>query len=171
MIIKGMNNESYDVASEGKANAGLTLGIIGTGLAALGGGLGNGLGGLFGGSNNQNYVNQKEFDLQKQISAKDMQIAILTAQGDVDKKLVDVYTSINDKVNAVRAEMNSRWEVQAGINTQQAVYNATNNSQIGCLANQVAQLQAMTKLVIPNSSVCPGWGTATVSVSTGTTTA
>lgn len=112
-----MNNESYDVASEGKANAGLTLGIIGTGLAALGGGLGNGLGGLFGGSNNQNYVNQKEFDLQKQISAKDMQIAILTAQGDVDKKLVDVYTSINDKVNAVRAEMNSRWEVQAGINT------------------------------------------------------
>ena len=38
---------------------------------------------------------------------------------------------------------------------QQAVYNATNTSTIACLQNQVAQLQALTKVVIPYTSICP----------------
>ena len=38
---------------------------------------------------------------------------------------------------------------------QQAVYNATNTSTIACLQNQVACLQALTKVVIPATSVCP----------------
>lgn len=44
-----MNGNEFNAASNGKANAGLTLGIIGTGLAALGGGLLNG--GLFNATN------------------------------------------------------------------------------------------------------------------------
>ena len=71
----------------------------------------------------------------------------------------------------VAAEVRANKDEQAGINMQQAVYNGTNTAALGCLQAQVAQLQAMTKMVIPNSSVCPGWGTATVSVSTGTATA
>ena len=38
---------------------------------------------------------------------------------------------------------------------QQAVYNATNTSTIACLQGQVAQLQSLTKCVIPTSSICP----------------
>ena len=39
--------------------------------------------------------------------------------------------------------------------TQQAVYNATNTANIGCMQKQIEQLYGMTKLVIPATSVCP----------------
>jgi hypothetical protein len=30
------------------------------------------------------------------------------------------------------------------------------------MAGQIAQLQSLTKLVVPNTSVCPGWGNVTI---------
>lgn len=59
--------------------------------------------------------------------------------------------------------------VEAQINAQ-AVYNATNNATINCINGQVAQLMALTKLVVPNSSICPGWGNVTVTPATAPTT-
>lgn len=51
MMVKDTSGNEFNAASNGKANAGLTLGIIGTSLAALGGGLfNNGL--LANGANN-----------------------------------------------------------------------------------------------------------------------
>lgn len=47
MMVKDVSGSEFNAASNGKANAALTLGIIGTGLAALNGGLPNG-NGLFG---------------------------------------------------------------------------------------------------------------------------
>ena len=44
------------------------------------------------------------------------------------------------------------------------------NSTIGCIQAQVAQLYGLTKLVVPNASVCPGWGNVTVAPATGGTT-
>jgi hypothetical protein len=77
--------------SSGVAKAGLTLGIIGTGLAALGGGNGNGiLGGLFGGNN-------KTADLQSQVD-------ILTSQKYTDDKYLDMYT----KLIAAKEDSDSR---------------------------------------------------------------
>nr|DAT69570.1 MAG TPA: hypothetical protein [Caudoviricetes sp.]DAT69688.1 MAG TPA: hypothetical protein [Caudoviricetes sp.] len=49
MMVKDVSGNEFNAASNGKANAGLTLGIIGTGLAALSGGLLNG--GLFNAAN------------------------------------------------------------------------------------------------------------------------
>ena len=69
------------VGSSGVAKAGLTLGIIGTGLAALGGGNGNGiLGGIFGGNN-------KAAELQSQVD-------VLTATKYTDDKYLDMYTKL-----------------------------------------------------------------------------
>jgi hypothetical protein len=51
----------------------------------------------------------------------------------------------------------------------QKVYNATNIASVNCIASQVNQLFALTKLVIPNGSICPGWGNVTVSPATTTT--
>ena len=52
----------------------------------------------------------------------------------------------------------------------QAVINAKFESGIDVLGSQVASINAtisgLTKTVIPNANVCPGWGTVTVS-STG----
>jgi 3D (Asp-Asp-Asp) domain-containing protein len=68
--------------SSGVAKAGLTLGIIGTGLAALGGANGgNGiLGGIFGGNN-------KTAELQSQVD-------VLTATKYTDDKYLDIYTKV-----------------------------------------------------------------------------
>jgi hypothetical protein len=82
--------------SSGVAKAGLTLGIIGTGLAALGGGNGNGiLGGLFGGGKN----------LQSEVD-------ILTAGKYTDDKFFDMYERIvaakadsDARTNAVQAQL------------------------------------------------------------------
>lgn len=149
-----------EYASKGIANAGLTTGIIGTalsGLMALGGN--NILGGRMaaGAADSEHLVSRYELQLTQEN-------AVLKAQADVDKKLVEVYNSINDKANSIRESFNA-------FEKEQLVYNGVNTATIGCIQNQVNALMGMTKLVIPNSSVCPGWGNATVTVSPGTTTA
>ena len=40
----------------------------------------------------------------------------------------------------------------------QGVINATQTAQIACLEKQVNMLYGLTKLVVPNSNVSPGWG-------------
>ena len=40
----------------------------------------------------------------------------------------------------------------------QGVINATQSAQIACLEKQVNMLYGLTKLVVPNSNVSPGWG-------------
>ena len=40
---------------------------------------------------------------------------------------------------------------------------------ISCMHGQIAQLQGLTKLVVPNTSVCPGWGEVNVTIPTTTT--
>ena len=46
--------------------------------------------------------------------------------------------------------------------------NGTNTAAIGCIQGQIAQLMGLTKLVVPNTSVCPGWGNVTITAG-GTT--
>ncbi len=162
-------------ASKGMAGAGLGLGIAGTALGLL-----NGLGGLAGGvapmmaaqmSCSENTgVNRFELEQERTISNKDMEIAYWRGQDETNRKITEAYAKLESRINGVAAEVRTNKDEQNGINLQQAVYNGTNTAALTCLQNQVAQLQGMTKMVIPNSSVCPGWGTATVSVSTGTST-
>lgn len=148
-----------EYASKGIANAGLTTGIIGTalsGVMALGGLVGGGRMAAAGAADSEHLVSRYELQLTQEN-------AVLKAQADVDKKLVEVYNAINDKANSIRESFNA-------FEKEQLVYNGVNTATIGCIQNQVNALMGMTQLVIPNSSVCPGWGNATVTVSPGTTT-
>lgn len=153
-----------EFASKGVAGTGLGLGIAGTALGLLNGNGGNGiLGGLFGGNGNcgcseDHFVNRYELAMQNELASKDSKIALLESNIFVDSKIADVYEKLNTKIAGVEAQI-----------CQQAVFNATTNSTLGCIANQVAQLQSLTKLVIPNTSVCPGWGNVTVTPATTTT--
>jgi len=148
-------------ASNGKANLGVTLGAVGTGLAALGGsGI---IGNLFGGSANNNMVSRETFDLSMQLSKSERDNAILSAELNTEKKMVEVFNALNDKINNAVAN-------QTAINSAQAVTNCGFTSAIAVAQNNIAQLLSLTQMKIPNTSVCPGWGTATVSVSTGTGT-
>lgn len=67
------------------------MSIIGTalgGLSALGG-----LGGMIGNVGQVDYLNKSEAILMQQNSAKDAEIALLKANADTDKKLVEVYNA------------------------------------------------------------------------------
>lgn len=107
-------------------------------------------------------VSKETFDLSLRLANSERDNAILTAELNTEKKMVEVYNALNDKINAAVAN-------QTAINSAQAVTNCAVTSQLAVLNNNVATLMGLTKTVIPNGNVCPGWGDVTVSV--GTTTA
>lgn len=169
MRIKGADGHEYDVASSGVGGTGLGLGIAGTALGLLNGG-GNGLlGGLFGNnrgcgcSSSEMPITRYEAEMMQQMGAKDSKIALLESNIYTDQKLADVYERLNAKINANK-------EAQDAVNVQQAVYNGANTAALTCLQGQVAQLFGLTKLVVPNTSVCPGWGNVTITPATTPTT-
>lgn len=168
MKIKGADGHEYNVASQGVGGAGLGLGIAGTALGLLNGG-GGLFGGLFGGNQNcgcsdNMMVNRYELSMQQQLAAKDSKIGLLESNIYTDQKIADVYERLNTKIGAMRDEQNA-------INMQQAVYNGTNTAALNCIQGQIAQLYSLTKLIIPNGSICPGWGNVTVAPATTPTTA
>lgn len=145
-----------EFASKGVAGSGLGLGIAGTALGLLNGGLGNVLGGVPNCADNQ-FINRYELEMENKMVAKDSEIALLKSNIYTDQKIADVYERLNNKIAGVEAAVNT-----------QAVVNATMTGTISCMQGQIAQLQALTKLVVPNSSVCPGWGDVNVTIPTTT---
>jgi hypothetical protein len=148
-------------ASKGVGGTGLGLGIAGTALGLMAGGLnGTGLFNANGGCSENHCVNRYELGLQNEIAAKDSKIALLESNIYVDSKIADVYERLNTKIGGIEAQI-----------CQQAVYNATNTAAVNCMNGQIAQLMSLTKLVVPNTSVCPGWGNVTVAPAAASTTA
>ena len=134
-------------------------------------------GGLFGGGCNAAAVcsdnvavNRYELTMAQALSAKDGEIALLKADKYTDQKIVEAYKDLVGQINGLAAEVRSNRDEQQGINLQQAVLNGTTGSTIACMQQAIAQLQGLTKLVIPNSSVCPGWGNVTITPAASTTT-
>ena len=163
-----------EYASNGKGNLGVTLGAIGTGLGVLGGGLGNLLGGWgmapAAMCSENTPVSRYELNQQKTISEKDMEIAYWRGQDETNRKITESYSKLENRLIGLAAEVRANKEEQVAINMQQAVYNGTNTATIGCIQAQVNQLLGLTKLVVPNASVCPGWGAAKVTVEPATAT-
>ena len=156
-------DKSY--ASKGVAGAGLGLGIAGTALGLLGNG---GIPGLLGGLNGYNgaAVCHENMPVNRYEAAQSARIAEL----ETEVKLRDANTYTLGEINKVRDYVDRRFErVECQLN-QQAVYNATNTAALNCMQGQIAQLMSLTKMVVPNGSICPGWGDVTVSVTPATTT-
>lgn len=144
-----------EYASKGVGNAGLTTGIIGTALGAL-----NGMGGVTNvlgrpRSESDEPVTRYEADMMMKLSGKDQEIALLKADKYTDQKIANLAERVDRRFDLV--------EQQIG---QQAVYNATNNGMISCMQNQIAQLQSLTQLIVPNSHVMPGWGNVNITPAT-----
>lgn len=145
-----------EFASKGVAGAGLGLGIAGTALGVLSGGLGNILGNM--GCNNMynncsenTVVTRYENGLVQEIAKKDTENALLRANIFTDQKIADVFERLNTRLVAMDKENCERF-------AQQATYNATFNGAISCVQGQVNDLMSLTKRVVPNTSICPGWG-------------
>lgn len=153
-----------EFASKGVAGSGLGLGIAGTALGVLNGGLGNLLGGFgmngAGCCDSANMpVNRYELSQETKIAELQSQIALRDANVYNDQKLLEVYKYFDGKIEGINSRL-----------CDQAVWNATQTGAISCMAQQIAQLQGLTKLVVPNTSVCPGWGNVTITPAAATTT-
>ena len=166
-----------EFASKGVAGAALGTGIGGLALGVLNGagGLLNLMGGANCGGCGNGYagsamVNRYELGLVQELAAKDAKIGLLEADKYTDQKIVEAYKDLQGQINAVAAEVRANKDEQYQVNMQQAVYNGTNTSTLQCMQQQIAQLQSLTKLVVPNGSVCPGWGNVTITPAAATTT-
>lgn len=141
---------TYNVGSQGVAGAGLGLGIAGTALGLLSG---NGLN-LFGNNNMQCHDTRV-------ISALESENAKLKSERYTDKVGTEVYAEINKKYIELA-------QFIAEQDKKNAVAEAINAERLHCLSNRVSALEGITKLVVPNSSICPGWGNITITPATTT---
>lgn len=171
MRIKSADGHESNVTGQGQGNLNTVLGAIGTYGALNSGALNGLLGGLGGGCNNgwnrngcgcspvDVPITRYEAQMMQELAAKDGKIALLESNIYTDQKIADVYERLNVKIEATKA-------AQDAVNLQQATFNAANTAAIGCMQGQIAQLYSLTKLVVPNASVCPGWGNVTVAPAT-----
>ena len=137
-----------EYSSNGKGNLGVTLGAIGTGLGILNGG-GNGiLGGILGNGNcgcsEDHMINRYEAAQSARIAELETEVKLRDSNIYTDSKILDLYKYVDGKFGCVEREL-----------CDQRVYNATNTATISCVQGQVAQLAALTKVIIPAGNICP----------------
>lgn len=176
-----------EFASRGLAGTALGFGIGGTALGVLGGGLSRVLNGVAaqpaqpaaavaaqdataamlaaaaataagrGTCSEDHTVNRYEAQKDARIAELETEVKLRDANTYTDNKLLTMYQYIDGELKDIRKTQ-----------CEQAVWNATQTATIDCMGQQIAQLngvlQRLTKVVIPNGSVCPGWGDVEVSV-------
>lgn len=144
-------------ASRGVAGTGLGLGIAGTALGVLNGGLGNILGGFGNACGDNALVNRYEASQAARIAELETEVKLRDANTFTMGEMGKLRDYFDSKIARIEHEI-----------CDQKVYNATNIATVNCISGQVAQLMALTKLVVSNDSICPGWGNVTVTTATTT---
>ena len=147
------------------------LGIVGTVLGGIGTAGVLGGGNLLGGNVANPYqmgestpVNRYEMEQANEIAQLKSQIALRDASIYTDGKLNDFRNYVERKFDRVEGELRDV-----------AVYQASNTATVGCIAQQVAGIQGVlgqiTKCIVPNSAICPGWGEVTITPAAASTPA
>jgi hypothetical protein len=155
-----MENELRNV--RGIAGTGLGLGAGALGVSLLNGSLGNIFGGC-GCNGNAGYYSRYDAEKDARIANLETEVKLRDANTYTDQKLLEVYSFVNRKFDCIEHEL-----------ADQRVYNAVNTTTIGCVKNDVAELMALTKMIIPASSICPpvmpqfnSWVAPTTTTTTG----
>lgn len=148
------HENAYASRGVGNTALGLSIGALGAEL------LGGNLSGLLGGTRNGDHgcVNRYEAAQAARIAELETDVKLRDANIYTDGKILELYKYMDGRFAGVEREL-----------CDQKVFNATQISTISCIQGQVAQLMGLTKMVIPNGSVCPGWGNVTVAPATTTT--
>lgn len=181
-----------EYASNGKANAGLTTGIIGTSLAGLLtlGGMNNGNGGLFGGLFGRSGYQQTP---EGKIGELQSEIAYLRGENYSDKVANEVYKALDNKITANLEKLYTfviDLDKRTALNAQGLMYeNRIVDNKIDCccdkmnikfdyenrlrdiadqaIINYVNGTFVPGKLIMPLSSICPPAAPATTTTTTG----
>jgi hypothetical protein len=147
-------HDEQGYASNGKANAALTTGIIGTsgfGLALL-----NGLGGVLGMGgkpmcNEDHFVNRYEATQAARIAELETEVKLRDSNIYTDQKILDLYKYFDGETKQLRADF---CEAKA----QQGVVNANLMSGVSVLNTQIADTRAIlagiTRTAVPSNVIC-----------------
>ena len=156
-----------EYGSKGVAGAGLGLGIAGTALGVLNGGV---LPNLFGTGRTSSCCDGDNAPVNRYDAAKDARIAAL----ETEVKLRDANTFTMGEMGKLRDYVDGKFARVDAALCQQAVHNATNDAVLGCIQGQVAQLMSLTKCIIPADNICPSpmpqynsWTAPTTTTTTG----
>jgi hypothetical protein len=133
-------------ASKGVAGSGLGLGIAGTALGLLNGGLGNllNVGGGNCGCNEDHFVNRYEAGQSARIAELETEVKLRDANTYTDKKTLEMYQYIDGRLRTVESQI-----------CNQAVINAQVTANLSCMQGNIATLMGLTKTIIPITNVCP----------------
>jgi hypothetical protein len=148
-----------EFASKGVAGTGLGLGIAGTALGLLSGSANNLLNTALHNTSPGYYEGECvcKGDL-KELMAKDAEIARLNSERYADKNGLELYKYIAAELKDINNTIENNKDNTNAQFAQQAVYNATVNSSIATVANQVTNLQnlvgSITKTAVPQSAIC-----------------
>lgn len=188
-----------EYASKGVAGTGLGLGIAGTALGLLNGGCGGGiLGNVLGGNCGRGIAEvQYVSDLQAKVQGLEAEktananmVAAFNQSVANDKELrAEMYAYIkpladeaaNNRVEVARLQeqlkcccekQELREQILKGDIDKVALMTNTGltalQGTVTCMQNT---LNSITKVIIPNASICPGWGNVTITPATTTTPA
>lgn len=133
-----------EFASKGVAGSGLGLGIAGTALGVLNGGLGNLLSGGNCGCNEDHWVNRYEAGQSARIAELETEVKLRDA---------NVYTM--SEMNKLRDYVDRRFECVNSSISAQSVINAQMAANLSCMQGNIATLMGLTKTIIPITNVCP----------------
>lgn len=146
-------HDEHNYASNAKANAALTTGIIGTsgfGLALL-----NGLGGILGGAkpvcSEEHVVNRYEAAQSARIAELETEVKLRDANIYTDQKMLELYKYFEGENRSIRTEFG---EYKA----QQGVINANLMTGVDVLKSQIADTRAIlagiTRTAVPSNVIC-----------------
>lgn len=155
-----------EFASKGVAGTALGLSIGSLGAQALTGGLGNLFGGWGGNCGCGNGFNRGGFGygpgygavvssddqlVNRYEAGKDARISEL----ETEIKLRDANFYTLGQMNDMRNYVDRRFDKIEHQLCDQAVWNTAQTGTLNCMAQQIAALNGLTKLVIPKNSICP----------------
>ena len=157
--------------TRGLAGTALGLGAGALGVQLLNGGLGGLFGGWgngYGGWNNGYGTPVIVSDGDRCVNRYEAEQSARIAQLETEVKLRDANIYTDQKMNDFRNYVERRFDhVEHELGDQKA-FNAGIMGRVGCIGDQVAELMGLTKRVVPNGSICPGWGDVTVSITPAT---
>lgn len=177
-----MEVKRKEYASKGVAGTGLGLGIAGTALGLANGGGGGVLSGLFGGGGCAAALAEKDAQIAKLEAEKYSDNA---AKEEANRLLSNYLKPYGDAIAASQVkEATLAAEIECLKKTQalemqlmaKDIQLVKQELTCCCTANAtaIAQVNAIlsgiTKTVVPNGAICPGWGAAEVTVKPATTT-
>lgn len=99
-------------------------------------------------------VNRYELNLTREADSLKSENALLRSQVYTDQKIVEATAYLQGEIGKVATKLENFRDAQSAVNLQQATYNATATANISCLGQQIAQLQSLSQLVVPQNKVC-----------------